>query len=652
MSDLLEITGDDIAQLADGDLRTLIGLLCEADYRLARLPTSGIRWGGHQNAADGGLDVVVRDEVSPPRTSFIPRKVTGFQVKKSDMPRTEILEEMRPKDVLREEIKRLIQANGAYILVSPSGSVSDKALKNRLGAMREAVAAEPNHENLHLDFFDRGRIATWVRGHPSLLVWARNKIGRPLRGWRSYENWANAPGEEEYLFDDGLRLHDGTKTANERLSVQAGLLKLRSILSIPATSVRLAGLSGVGKTRLVQALFDARVGENALNSKQVIYTDVANDPEPDPITLASQLINDKTRMVLIIDNCPPDLHSRLTQICSRPDSTVSLLTIEYDVRDDVPEGTKVFRLEPASEQIIERLIKNRFSQISQVDARTIALFSGGNARVAISLASTVQGGETLSGFRNEELFERLFRQRHDPVDSLLKSAEALSLVYSFEGTDTVSENSELRFLGSLIDLSGPDLYRHVAELRQRDLIQSRNVWRAVLPQAVANRLARRALESIPKETIVKKFVSDAPQRLTVSFSRRLSFLHDSEIAVEFVTEWLKPDGWIGQSVHQLNAFGMTVLRNIAPVAPESALDAIERAADGDEGASFTSRENANYVEFVRLLRKLAYDPLLFDRSVRLLIRYALSEDKDENNNSTRGVLKSLFYLYLSGTHAP
>jgi hypothetical protein len=132
MSDLLEITGDDIAQLADGDLRTLIGLLCEADYRLARLPTSGIRWGGHQNAADGGLDVVVRDEVSPPRTSFIPRKVTGFQVKKSDMPRTEILEEMRPKDVLREEIKRLIQANGAYILVSPSGSVSDKALKTVL----------------------------------------------------------------------------------------------------------------------------------------------------------------------------------------------------------------------------------------------------------------------------------------------------------------------------------------------------------------------------------------------------------------------------------------------------------------------------------------------------------------------------------------
>jgi hypothetical protein len=35
-----------------------------------------------------------------------------------------------------------------------------------------------------------------------------------------------------------------------------------------------------------------------------------------------------------------------------------------------------------------------------------------------------------------------------------------------------------------------------------------------------------------------------------------------------------------------------------------------------------------------------------------MCRYALSESEDENNNSTRDVLKSLFSLHLSGTHAP
>ena len=58
---MFEITGEHIAQLSDSGLRSLIVLLCEADYRSAGLRTSGITWGGHQNAKDGGLDVVVRD---------------------------------------------------------------------------------------------------------------------------------------------------------------------------------------------------------------------------------------------------------------------------------------------------------------------------------------------------------------------------------------------------------------------------------------------------------------------------------------------------------------------------------------------------------------------------------------------------------------
>ena len=125
-----------------------------------------------------------------------------------------------------------------------------------------------------------------------------------------------------------------------------------------------------------------------------------------------------------------------------------------------------------------------------------------------------------------------------------------------------------------------------------------------------------------------------------------------ETAVEIVADWLGQNGWIGESIHNLNNLGIDVLKNIAPVAPEKTLEAIERAANGSDRGSFTSRGNSHHTEFVRLLRDLAYDPSLFDRSVELLCRYALSESKDENNNSTRDVLKSLFYIYLSGTHAP
>lgn len=653
MSSLLEITGEDITLLDDADLRTLIGLLCEADYRSVELPTKGITWSGHQDAPDGGLDVVVRGEIDPPVNSFIPRKITGFQVRKYDMPRSLIIKEMKPKGVLREVIKSFIQENGAYIIVSSAASTTDPTLKNRLSAMQDTVRGEDGYENLHLDFLDRGRIATWVRSHPSLILWIRNKIGRPLTGWQPFENWSKSPGgiEEEYILDDGLRLYDGTDSSNEKLSVESGMQKIRSLLSAPGSSIRLAGLSGVGKTRFIQALFDDRIGQSTLNPSLAFYTDMANGPDPNPVAFVEQLIALKTRAILIIDNCPPDLHSRAVKIRSGLQDTISLLTAEYDVRDHLPEETSVFKLEPCGDEVIKKLLKNRFPHISQIDINTISNFSGGNARVAILLANTVKQGETLSGFRDDVLFERLFQQRHETSENLLISAQVCSLVYSFEGTDTDSERSELKFLASLAGKSVLELYRDVSTLKDRDLIQSRSVWRALLPLAIANRLAKRTLESIPIDSLTQSFLCNSSERLIKSFTHRLHYLHDSKVAVKMANDWLAEEGWLGKAVCNFNQFGMEVFRNIAPVTPGKVLETIERAANGGEGDKFTSRENRHYHEFVLLLRHLAYDPVLFSRCIDLICRFALSEKPDENNNSTRNILESLFFIYMSGTHA-
>ncbi len=654
MSKLLEITGDDIAALEDDDLRALIGQLCEADFRIGGLSTKGIMWGGRQDAKDGGLDVVVRSDITPPTSSNVPRRSTGFQVKRPDMPRSAILSEMRPKGSLRPSIKKLIEEKGAYLIVSSSGSVAETALTDRKGAMKEAVNSEENSEDLYLDFLDRGRIATWVRSHSSLMLWVRNKIGKPIKGWRPYDNWANPCGglEEEYLLDDGLRVQDWENPSAEDQAVADGLLRIRSVLVRPGSSVRLTGLSGVGKTRFVQALFDIRIGECCLNPYEAIYTNVACGPEPDPVTVANQLISEKSRAVLIIDDCPPDLHRRLTQACSQAQSTVSVITIEYDVRDDIPEErTSIFRLDPASKGLIETIVAKRFPHLGQLDRRTIAKFSGGNARVAIALGNTVSHGETLSGFRDKELFERLFRQRHDPNESLLISAQACALVYSFKGEDATSDASELRFLGSLVRKSGEDLFRDVAALKERELVQSRGDWRAILPHAIANRLARQALDTIPIEKLVGSLLQRSSERLMKSFTRRLSYLHDSKNAQRIAGTWLEPEGWIGESIHKLSDFSANILKNIAPVSPDATLAAIERAANEEGGDKFTSRENPHHTMFVRLLRHLAYDPDLFQRSIELIIRFSLTEDADERNNSIRSVLQSLFYIKLSGTHA-
>ncbi|MFL9898028.1 hypothetical protein PQR71_07645 [Paraburkholderia fungorum] len=644
---MFDITPDDIVRLNDVDLRELIGRLCEAELVSNGLSAAAVTWGGNQTAADGGLDVRVALPPGESIGSFIPRPSTGFQVKKPDMPRADILAEMRPAEAVRPVIQELAAEAGAYIIVSSTGSTSDSVLRNRRNAMRDVLDGTDGADQLYTDFYDRTRLATWVRLHPGLIAWVKERVGNAVVGWRPYGPWSSSSegANAEYLFDDQLRLHLGTRRDAPPQSVADAIDSLRDELAQSGKIVRLVGLSGVGKTRLVEALFDARIGARALPPPLAIYTNLSDNPDPQPTGLASDLIANRTRAILIVDNCPPDLHRRLSDLCSGPESTVSVLTVEYDVRDDHAEGTQVVRLDTSSPALIEKLVQRRYPHLSQVDARTIAEVSGGNARIAIALAHTVERGDTIAGLSNDELFQRLFRQRQESNDALFVAAQACSLVYSFQGKALSGDDAELPRLAALSGQTATEIYRHVGELRRRDLVQQRGDWRAVLPHAIANRLATLALEDTPYDLIDQQLVSGGTRRLARSFSRRLSFLHDSPRAAAIAKRWLSPNGLLGD-VTSLDEVGQAMFENVAPILPDATLAALERAYELD--AIPLAIELQRHLP---LLRSIAYDPPLFERSAELLGRIAANCSREVDAKKASDIFVSLFTIYLSGTHA-
>jgi hypothetical protein len=261
---MFDITSDEIAELNDVDLRTLVGRLCEAELCSRGLSAAAVTYGGSQTAADGGLDVRVELPHNVEIDGFIPRPTTGFQVKTPDMARAAILDEMRPRGVIRPVIQELASNTGAYIIACSTGTVADMRLRERREALREGLLGVTNADQLRTDFYDRTRLATWVRGFPGLVAWVKQRIGRDLRGWRPHGAWTSAAEgvDAPYLIDERLRLHLGRPDEPAR-SVVDGLDALRDELAQPRNIVRLVGLSGVGKTRLVQALFDNSVHARA-----------------------------------------------------------------------------------------------------------------------------------------------------------------------------------------------------------------------------------------------------------------------------------------------------------------------------------------------------------------------------------------------------
>lgn len=646
---ILDISDADIEQLTDTDLRTLIGKLCERELAAKGYSPSAVTWGGHQNAGDGGVDVRVSLLTSDSISGYVPKPSTGFQVKAQDMPQGAILKEMAPQGTVRSSIVQLAADAGAYVIVSSKGSVSDTALKDRRDAMAQAIKAIPNASALTLEFYDRRRIASWVNQHPSVVPWVREVRGLPLSGWRPFEDWSSSPAplDAPYLLDGQTRLVGPTIQETNGLNAEAALAKLRTILQASKGVVRLVGLSGVGKTRFIQALFDERIGSNALLQSDALYTDASEAPDPAPLDMLSRLVGLQQRVVLIIDNCGVELHRKLATKVAQSTCNLSLITVEYDINDDEPPNTEVFTLEPASSELIDKMLQLRYPAIAPPSRLVIVGFSEGNARVAFALAETAKNGQSLAGLNDTELFQRLFQQQKTPNQDLLDAASACALVYSFDGETLQGKESELEPLATLVGQSVDQVYKSVSELHRRQLVQKRGRWRAILPHALANRLAKQALENIPPQRVDDAIIHGGRERLLRSFSRRIGYLHGSPNAVQLVKKWLAPAGLLSP-LGKLNELQEELLENIAPVNPSATLSYIETAASAD--SQFFGTWNRNRDQLVRLLRSLAYEPVLFDRSVDLLKRFALSIHTGREDH-TLEIFKSLFWVQLSGTHA-
>lgn len=463
-----ELEPSDISNLNDADLREMVGRLCEAELIRQEIQASLVLWGGAQEAADGGLDVRVVNAIPILKPGFVSRENTGFQVKKNSMSKAACKEEMLDKGSLKTVIRDLLEKKGAYIIVSGKDDCSDKMLSERLLGMKSALEGLPDSEDLLLDFYGRDRLSAWLRQFPGVALWVRSRLGKPLSGWRPFGRWTSTPADkdDEFLLDDHPCVIDMNSHHKEPVAISHGIRLVRERLQRPGSVIRITGLSGVGKTRFAQALFESDVCGNSLPRANVIYADLGDDLTPTASELVSYLIANDFLSYLVLDNCPPDVHRKLQKQVSSTQAKLRLLTIEYDISDDRPEETEVIHIEPSSDENVSKLIQKRFSSLGRVNSDKVAEFSGGNARVAIALASRVGADETLANFSDEDLFQRLFNQRKGATESLLESAEVLSLTYSFNVSQK-EFNDELSALSRIGGFERAKLNRNHAELLRK-----------------------------------------------------------------------------------------------------------------------------------------------------------------------------------------
>lgn len=648
---IFDIEKDELLRLFDTQLEELIARLAEAEVAMHGHSPACVNWSGSITAPDGGVDIHVQVPVDQLKAGFLVRPDTVFQAKKHKMPKAAIEKEMGTGKDLSSIISEQAKKQGSYIIVSLGDDCSPSGKVGRLKAMWDAVEDDPNKSNLHLDFYDRSKLIQWLRQHPSVMLWVKGKLGQGYSGWQPYGAWSNPPqGVTDTLISApgvSITLPSGK---GQKLKVDEAISPMRALIRSTNKAVRITGLSGVGKTRIVQALFDETVGTDALDRTVAIYVDTGAEPVPSATAMLDKLIAEGRRAIMILDNCPSELHASLASKVSAAGKEVSLITIEYDIKDDKPQTTEVIHIETDGPEVAEQLLTRRFPAIGQNNARRIAEFADGNARVALAIAERGEEGESLALLSDTQLFNRLFEQRNHPDGDLREQAEILSLVYSFSVSNPDAVTDELEILGALFGYSKIQLFKAVTKLMERHIVQKRSHWRAILPHAIANKLAASALNGIPISLLRTTFEAPGCERLLMSFAHRLGLLHDHPVAKEIVEAWLQPEGMLG-GIIELNDVSARILEYIGPVAPEALLNRIEAVLSSPDFKGMEPGYNSQRRSVLRLLQLLAYEPNAFDRCARLLIRMAEDETDNNDQDSARNMVSRFFQAYLSGTHA-
>ena len=404
---ILDPTIDDIAGLSNEDLERLVFLLAEAEMSKCAGKLTDVSGSGRINAPDAGIDVSVNITGNYLASEFVPRPFVGFQVKNTELDEKAIEKEMCPKRKFRNSISNLAVKSGSYIIAS-TNVLSKDSRDKRVTKMQEVAEKYMPNNSLTLRFYDLTILNQWLRQHPSVILWVNSIKGKNNFGWDNFGNWSRPIPNSPFLMGNGISIELPNRPRVYQ-SIEEGVNEVREMIRSSNRAIRIVGLSGVGKTRFVQALFEEDIGENQLDRTNVIYNDVGRNPNNFVEPMIRQLHAQNQSPIMVLDNCPTFLHNEISSQILDNKSKIKLLTVEYDIREDTSHNTDIVKMSNDAPDLAMDVILKQYPSLDKSDAIKIAKLAGGNFRISIAIAEQVEKySGSLAKLSEEELFKRLF----------------------------------------------------------------------------------------------------------------------------------------------------------------------------------------------------------------------------------------------------
>jgi hypothetical protein len=445
---IFEVDAEQISRLDSITLVQLMKRLVLAECQLVGIPLRAAVVPLQITVPDGGEDGRVEWSGGTDSTNYLPARFNIFQSKAQNLTEGAVKAEVFAKSqkgkhdkvnpTLNDAVSETLSRGGSYVIFCShpfTGKKISKLRKAIEGAITQTGAAPS--QLAKIDVYDANKIADWVNTHPAVALWITSRERRrSASGFQSHEGWGRSAeittvpwvGNDAPRFVRSDRvIPDGEKVSRHTGSTfaQAAEAVLKHLCQDHAV-VRIVGPSGFGKSRFVYELFNGRVAvANQIDTAAVIYADwpIVGD---EVAKLALDIADAGWPTILVVDDCPDEIHSTLAGSAQRAGSKLRLVTVDVESRIQLATGTLVIRLEPASDELIAGIARGIAPTLDDADARFIQELANGFPGMAVLAAR--QGGKRREAILSvEQVLDRIIWGKRPRSETAQKALETLSL---------------------------------------------------------------------------------------------------------------------------------------------------------------------------------------------------------------------------------
>lgn len=466
----------------------------------------------------------------------------------------------------------------------------------------------------------------------------------PFRSWDNWRAYNNLDGN--FYYNDYIE--EIKKEILEKLEKQQ-------------CNIRILGLSGIGKTHIIQEIFSPEKTELALCSR-ILYSDF-NDGigEKACFDLFDKLVISKENRVVIIDNCPKDLHAKLSRYVINTPS-LSLITMGSDPEElnlKIRNIDYILIEKNKLDSVIDDILtKHSFSP--EVCTR-IKNFSQGIPLMAVLICEGLRYGndflgklddttllDNLLGIKGAEKENREYLRSMAIFDHFGYQDNAYSQFKTIVTNQNITPSNHRN--NNKHEVDAKELCEHYLN---RGIFEKRGRYLSMRPIPLSMYLTQEWIKYCSADrflTVIYDIVSlNEPDRseLAKSLVNQMRLLSYDDNARDFV-EKLSTHGAPFDNAEVLNTeLGSRLFRSLVEVNPVAISNNFVRnfLVDDVDKLKFVVEGRRN---IIWTLEKLCFDRLTFSAGMKVLYSFAVAENEQISNNAT-GQFLQIFHLFLAGT---